>query len=121
MVPSTRFTKKSESDSKKQAKITLTRMSAAMNNWPANAQRWAGQAGQKLSDGEITAATEELKIDGQPSQLIELLDGDSEMAIVAVMTVAGDDAWFFKLDGDKESVAKEQPAFRKLIKSIKFN
>ena len=121
IVPSTRFTKESESDPKKQTLITLTRMSASVNNWPANAQRWAGQAGQSFTDDELTAATEELTVDGQSSQLIELLDGDPEMAIVAVMTVAGDDAWFFKIVGDKESVAKEQAAFRKLLKSIKFN
>ena len=121
MVPSTRFTKEADSDPKKQTVITLTKMSAAVNNWPANVERWAGQAGQNLSDEELTAATEELTIDGQPSQLIELLDGDPDMAIVAVMTIAGDDAWFFKLVGDKESVTKEQPTFRKLIESIKFN
>ena len=124
MVPSTRFTKKSkvetEADSSKPTLITLTRMSAAANNWPTNAQRWAGQAGQTLTAAELKAATEELEIDGQPSQLIELLDGDPEMAIVAVMTVAGKDAWFFKLVGDKESVANEQATFRKLLNSIKF-
>ena len=121
MVPATRFTKKSDSDPSKPTLITLTRMSSAVNNWPANVERWAGQAGQSFTDEEITAATEELTINGQPSQLIELLDGDPDMAIVAVMTVAGDDAWFFKLIGDKESVTKEQPAFRKLLDSIKFN
>ena len=111
MVPSTRFAKKGESDPTKQTLITLTRMSAAFNNWSDNAERWAEQAGQTFTDDELTAATEELTVDGQPSQLIELLDGNPEMAIVAVMTVAGDDAWFFKLIGDKESVAKEQDNF----------
>ena len=121
MVPSTSFTKESESDSKKQTVITLTRMSAAANNWPANVERWAGQAGQTITDEELTAATEELTIDGQSSQLIELLEGDPDNAIVVVMTVSGDDAWFFKLKGDKESVNKEQATFRKLLNSIKFN
>ena len=121
MVPSTRFTKKADSDPAKPTLITLTKMSAAVNNWSANVERWAGQAGQEINDDELTAATEELTIDGQPSQLIELIDGNPEMAIVAVMTVAGDNAWFFKLVGDKESVTKEQPAFRKLLESIKFN
>ena len=121
MVPSTRFTKESESDPKKTTLITLTKMSAAVNNWPANAQRWAGQAGQSFSDDELNEATEELTIDGEPSQLIELVDGDPNMAIVAVMAVAGEDAWFFKLTGDKESVTEEQATFRKLLNSIKFN
>ena len=121
MVPSTRFVKEGERDPKKQTVITLTRMSAAANNWPANAQRWAGQAGQKFTDDELIEATEELTIDGYPSQLIELLDGNSEMAIVAVMTVAGDDAWFFKLVGHKNSVTQEQSTFRELLKTIKFD
>ena len=121
MVPSTRFTKKADSDPEKQTLITLTKMSATINNWPANAQRWAGQAGQTFTDDELATATEELTINGQPSKLIELLDGDPDMAIVAVMTIAGDNAWFFKLTGDKESVAKEQATFRKLLDSIKFN
>ena len=121
MVPSTRFTKASKSDPEKPTLITLTKMSAAVNNWPANAKRWAGQAGQTFTDDELEAATEEFKIDGQPTQLIELLDGKPDMAIVAVMTVAGNDAWFFKLVGDKESVTQEQPTFRELLKTIKFD
>ena len=120
MVPSTRFTKE-DPNSKKPTLITLTKMSAAANNWPANVQRWAGQAGQTLTDEEIKEATEELTVDGQPSQLIELTDGNPDMAIVAVLTVAGKDAWFIKLFGEKESVKKEKATFRELLSTIKFN
>jgi len=37
------------------------------------------------------------------------------------MTVENQNAWFFKLTGDKESVQKELPTFRELLKTIKFN
>ena len=120
MVSATRFTKKSAADPDKPTKITFTKMSAAVNNWPANVERWAEQAGQTLTDDELTAATEEFEIGGQSSQLIELLDGSGQ-AIVAVMTVENQNAWFFKLTGDKESVQKELPVFRELLKTIKFN
>ena len=120
MVSATRFTKKSATDPDKPTLITFTQMSAAVNNWSDNVQRWARQAGQTLADDELTAATEEFKIGGQSSQLIELLDGSGQ-AIVAVMTVENENAWFFKLTGDKESVQKELPTFRELLKTIKFN
>jgi len=103
MVPSTRFTKETTAESEKPTLI------------------WAGQAGQTFTDAELAAATEELKIGGQPSQLIELLDGESGLAIVAVMAVDGQNAWFFKLAGDKESVTEELPTFRKLLSTLKFN
>ncbi len=115
-----RFTKESAVQPDKPTMITFTRMSAAVNNWPANVQRWAEQVGQVMSDEKITTATEKLEIGGHSSQLIELLDG-SDQSIVAVMTVEGPNAWFFKLIGDKESVSKQLPAFRKLLKTIKFN
>ena len=121
MVPSTRFTKKTDSDASKPTVITLTKLSAAASDWTANAERWADQAGQTFAGDELTTATEELTIDGQSSQLIELLDGNSEMAIVAVMTATGKDTWFFKLVGDKKSVTKEQATFRELLKSINFD
>ena len=120
MVSATRFIKKSAADPDKPTMITFTQMSAAANNWPANVELWARQAGQTLADDELTAATEEFKIGGQSSQLIELLDGSGQ-AIVAVMTVENENAWFFKLTGDKESVQKELPTFRELLKTIKFN
>lgn len=120
MVSATRFTKKSAADPDKPTMITFTQMSAAVNNWPDNVGRWARQAGQTLSDDELTAATEEFEIGGQSSQLIELLDG-SGPAIVAVMTVENQNAWFFKLTGDKEAVQKELSTFRELLKTIKFN
>ena len=120
MVSATRFTKKSAADPDKPTMITFTQMSAATNNWPDNVERWARQAGQTLADDELTAATEEFKIGGQSSQLIELLDGSGQ-AIVAVMAVENENAWFFKLTGDKESVQKELPTFRELLKTIKFN
>jgi len=120
-VPSTRFTKETTAESEKPTLITFTKMSAAANTWTSNAQRWAGQAGQTFTDAELAAATEELKIGGQPSQLIELLDGESGLAIVAVMAVDGQNAWFFKLAGDKESVTEELPTFRKLLSTLKFN
>lgn len=115
-----RFTKKSAANPDKPTMITFTKMSAAVNNWSDNVQRWATQAGQALTNDELIAATEEFKIGGQSSQLIELLDG-SDQAIVAVMTINDQNAWFFKIIGDKESVSKELPAFRKLLKTIKFD
>ena len=120
MVPATRFTKKTTTDSDQPVLITFTQMSAAMNNWPDNAKRWAGQVGQALSSDELAKTTENFKIGDQPSQLIQLLDGQSERAIVAVMTVDDQNAWFFKLVGDKETVRQELPTFRKLLNSIKF-
>jgi len=92
MVAATRFTKKSTSNPETPTLITFTKMSAAANNWPDNVERWARQAGQTLADDELTAATEEFEIGGH-----------------------------FKLTGDKESVRKELPTFRELLKTIKFN
>ena len=120
MVPATRFTKKTTTDSDQPVLITFTQMSAAMNNWPDNAKRWAGQVGQALSSDELAKTTENFKIGDQPSQLIQLLDGKSDRAIVAVMTIDDQNAWFFKLVGNKETVRQELPTFRKLLNSIKF-
>lgn len=88
----------------------------------AQAQRWAGEVGLTMTAEELKAAAKPVSISGIEGSAFELLgpDGDAPKGTLAAMVVRGDQAWFFKMSGDRNVVESQRDAFNKFIESIKF-
>lgn len=107
------------------ADLSVTAFGAApmMADPLANARRWAGELGlSSLTDDELKAATSDVRMDGAPGKLVELIapEGAGAQATVAAMIPRGDQIWFFKLKGDRATVEGQRDAFKKFLDSVKF-
>lgn len=112
---------KSEGD--RQAQITVVEMSAAVNDWKPNVDRWAGEIGMgEVSDSAAAARTSTVTVDGIEAQQLRLIETEDqyENATIAVMVKRGQSAWFFKISGDKSLVKASEPDFEAFLSSFKF-
>jgi len=111
-------------DGDKNAEVTVMPFpaNAAMSDPIAQAQRWAGQAGLTMTDDQLKAAAEDVKISGAAGQQFTLLGegGDKPLGILAAMVEQGDQVWFFKMTGDRALVEKQEAAFGEFLESVKF-
>ena len=117
MFPSDKFSKVVEND-----KVVLSVMSLpASNDWQSNIQRWLGQVSMTMSAEEIDKITTEVQVDGTTSKKIRLMQDDADgEAIVGVMAVKGNLAWFIKLMGAKAAVEATESDFDEFVTSFKF-
>lgn len=102
--------------------VVLSVMSLpASNEWGSNVQRWMGQVGMAPSSNPIDKLTSEVDVDGIASSKVRLFtDEEDSKAIVGIMSVKGNLAWFIKLMGDKSAVEKTESDFDQYVKSIKL-
>jgi hypothetical protein len=111
------------SDGAEKADVSVTAFpaSGAMADPTAQAQRWAGQVGLQLSEGDLKSAAKDVTIDGKKGQEFELLGtGEAAKAILAAMVERDGQVWFFKMTGDRPLVEKQGDAFAKFIESVHF-
>ena len=98
--------------------FTLDRLPAA-GSLLQNVNRWRNQIGlEQIGAQELTQATRKVEVGGVTADFVELI-GDRE-AILGVIVVRDDSAWYFKLRGDKELAAREKEKFLSLAQSVKF-
>lgn len=99
--------------------ISLMALPADANDLATNISRWRGQVGlAELPPAELIKQTQKITVDGAPGDLVELV-GDSK-TILAAMVKKGNEAWFFKLIGPKESAAKEKAKFEEFVRTTKL-
>jgi hypothetical protein len=93
---------------------TITRM-PDRGSLLENVNRWRAQAGAE----PVTKVEEPPAIDlnGVKGQYFDF-EGKNRMLMVRV--IRGEDAWYFKLLGDKATVAKHKDAFERFVKSVKY-
>lgn len=115
MFPSDKFLKTVDNN-----EVVMSIMSLpASNDWQSNVQRWAGQVGIEKSADQIKEMTTEVDIDGISSSKIRLVKDDSDgQAIVGIMAVKGNLAWFIKLMGKKPAVESTENEFVDYVKTI---
>ncbi len=105
--------------------ITVTRLSAQFNPWLPNAQRWAEQVAMKTDEEFLSRRTTDVTIDGIEGKKILLIpesESDSDQAaMIGVLIVRGESAWFFKMIGDRDVVVNNQEAFEQFLNSFRFN
>lgn len=93
----------------------------ASNDWQSNVQRWLGQVGLEKSAEEIEEMTTKVEVDGISSTRIRLVKDDADsQAIVGIMAVKGNLAWFIKLAGKKAAVEVTEDEFDGYVKTLKL-
>ncbi|QDS99663.1 hypothetical protein HG15A2_29900 [Adhaeretor mobilis] len=119
--------KKSEGngDDATQAEITVTTFPATegMRDPLGNAQRWAGGTGVTGEGDELLEMYEDREIGGVKSKLIRLIadeDSQAKGAVIAAMTEREGTMWFFKLFGEKSTVADSEQDFNEFLDSFQF-
>lgn len=112
----------SEGDQRAETTVMPFPATGMMGDPIAQAERWAGQVGLTKTTDEIKAIAKPITISGMKGESFELLgpDGEAPKAILAAMVVRDDQAWFFKMFGDRPLVESQRDAFDKFIESIKF-
>jgi len=115
MFPSDKFLKTVDNN-----EVVMSIMSLpSSNDWQSNVQRWAGQVGLEKSADEIKKMTAEVDVDGISSSKIRLMGEDEDgQAIVGIMAVKGNLAWFIKLMGKKPAVESTETEFDDYVKRL---
>ena len=117
MFPSDKFLKTVDNN---EAVMSVTSLPAS-NDWQTNVQRWLGQVGIEKSADEIKEMTTDVDVDGITSSRIRLVkDDEDSKAIVGIMTVKGNLAWFIKLTGNKAVVQATEDEFDGYVKTLKL-
>ena len=98
--------------------FTLDRLPAA-GSLLENVNRWRNQVGlEQIGAEELTQAIRKVEVDGVTADFVELI-GEQD-AILGVIAVRGDLAWYFKLRGNRALAAQEKEKFLSLAQSVKF-
>ncbi|MEX0938287.1 MAG: hypothetical protein WDZ59_10550 [Pirellulales bacterium] len=112
-------------DGAAQVEITVIDLAAAGGELLANVNRWRGQIGlAPVTAAELEEQVSQIDLGGVPGQYVRLYpaeDAESGQAILAVIAITGDRAWFFKLMGDAELARREQSRFEDFVRSVQFD
>lgn len=102
--------------------ITVTQLPAATNQWIPNAARWANQVGMNVDNEFLEKNSTDVTVDQLSGNQIRLIPDDESLkiAIVGVMLVRDELAWFFKMTGDREAVAGNEKTFETFLNSFRF-
>jgi hypothetical protein len=90
-----------------------------------NVNRWRGQVGLgQVTEVELNKSATKLEVAGQPALLHEMTgtnpsSGEATRILGAIQHRDGM-AWFFKMTGDDQLVAKQRASFLEFLKSVKF-
>lgn len=90
-----------------------------------NVNRWRSQVGlSAVTEGELGKLAEEVSVAGSPGRLFDLAgenpgSGEKTRILAGILHREGV-AWFFKMTGDDDLVAKNKPRFVEFLKSLRF-
>jgi len=113
-------------DNGKQADVSIVPLPGLAGSDLGNVNRWRGQIGlAPITDADVAKLAEPVQIAGQPGQLYDQAGkgtgSDDPARILAAVFRKESTAWFFKMVGDDELVAKQKPAFIGFLNTINFN
>ncbi len=108
----------------KQADVSVVPLPGEAGGDLGNVNRWRGQVGlPPVSEENLKKLAQSVELSGQPADLYEQ-DGKNPAGdptrILAVIQRRDGTAWFFKMTGDSQLVAREKPNFIEFLKSIQF-
>lgn len=111
-------------DGNQNAEVTVIDLAAAGNELPANVNRWRRQIQlAPVSQADLAEHVKKIPVGRSTGDYVELVgpeDASPRQAILGVMTIEGDRAWFIKMMGDAELVLREKPQFEEFVRSVQF-
>jgi hypothetical protein len=112
-------------DGSKRAEFTVVALAASAGDLLANVNRWREQVHLgPVARGELEGQLKEFPVDSVTGRRVELVapaGTEPRETILGVISTNRDKAWFFKLKGDSELVAKEQERFDSFVRSVRFD
>jgi hypothetical protein len=108
----------------KQADVSVVPLPGEAGGDFSNVNRWRGQVGlAPVSEDDLKKLAQPVELAGQPADLYEQ-DGKNPAGeptrILAVIQRRDGMAWFFKMTGDSQLVAREKSNFVKFLGTIQF-
>ena len=104
--------------------ITVIDLAASAGDLMANVNRWRGQVGlEPLDQATLNEQLVEIPVDDVTGQYVEMFNPESvepPQAILGVIAIRKERAWFFKLTGTASLAAIEKERFLEFVKSTKF-
>ncbi len=94
-----------------------------------NVNRWRREVGLPEATAEsLKDVTEQIEVDGNKAVFMAAIpdaadpaQSQSKNGTLAAMVTAGDRVWFFKLTGNRETVAGQRDNFMSFLKSVRFS
>jgi hypothetical protein len=90
-----------------------------------NVNRWRGQIKlPEITQAELDKSLRPIRVADVDGSYVELLGPESEVprqAILGVLAIRGEKAWFFKLWGDADLALREKSHFEEFVKSVRFD
>lgn len=108
-----------EGDAK--ADMAITAFPGNVGGELANLNRWRGQINlPPITQGEFEQNVQRIERNGLKMVVVDIAGtGSGAQRILGAMVPNGSSTWFFKMQGPDALVAKEKPAFMKLLDSVK--
>ncbi|MHB1035047.1 MAG: hypothetical protein ACYC35_10230 [Pirellulales bacterium] len=111
-------------DGGRRVEVTAIDLSAQSGTLLANVNRWRGQIKlPAITQSELDKSTSRIQVADLEGDYVELLGPKAagpRQAVLAIVAVRGEQAWFFKLWGDAELALREKSRFREFVKSVRF-
>jgi len=111
-------------DGERKAEVTAIDLAASAGGLLPNVNRWRKQIELgEMTQEELDKAVTPIPVAGAEGKYIELVgspDASPRQAILGVVAIRGDRAWFFKLLGDADLVVREKERFQAFVKSVQF-
>ncbi|HEX4139892.1 MAG TPA: hypothetical protein VHY09_06060 [Candidatus Methylacidiphilales bacterium] len=114
------------SSSGAKAEVNVAEMGGGGGGLLANVNRWRGQLGlTPLGGDDLARAAQPLNVSGaDAATLIDFTGTNAKTGtparLVGAIVQQGGQTWFYKLMGDKETVAQQKDAFRKFVESANY-
>jgi hypothetical protein len=109
----------------KQAEVGVVPLPGLMGRDLENVNRWRSTVGLgAVREEDLSKLAQPVEVGGKPGQLYEQAGenpGSGEKTrILAAVSRQNNIAWFFKMSGDDELVARQKPTFIEFLKSVSF-
>ncbi|MCU0873960.1 MAG: hypothetical protein MUE50_16610 [Pirellulaceae bacterium] len=111
-------------DGERKVEITAIDLAVSAGGLLPNVNRWRGQIQlSEITQEDLDKAVKPIPVAGVEGQYVELVgpkDADPRQAILGVVALLGERAWFFKLSGDADLALREKERFAEFVKSVRF-
>lgn len=103
--------------------VTVT-VSTAGGDLVQNINRWREQVGlERGSEDQVRSSIQQVPLGTATGSYVKLIpspETEKSQTILGVIAPAGEQTWFFKLQGDSALALREQQKFEEFLKSIEF-